>query len=198
MQLQSGSERFTPADLVECSALVATTWAAAADLDWAVPAGPVEWSCLATADHAVDCVFAPAFFLASRRVDAYPEVGGDLRLGAAATPLLLVESLQLATRVLVAVVRDAERDAQAIIFQRPEAITGAPADFLPRAALELLLHAHDVSVGLGVPFEPPVDACRRLREHTRPWPMWSLVWHELAATDDPWGDLLAASGRARR
>ena len=47
---------------------------------------------------------------------------------------------------------------------------------------------------------PDVDGiqlCRRLREHTRPWPMWTLSWHGLVETDDPWLDLLAGSGRQR-
>jgi hypothetical protein len=60
-----------------------------------------------------------------------------------------------------------------------------------------VLHAHDVSVGLGVAFEPPAGACERLREHTRLWPMWSIEWQRLGRTEDAWGDLLAASGRDR-
>ncbi len=71
--LPSGAERFTADDLEELSALVADTWTSAADRDWSAQAGTVEWSCTATADHAVDCVYAPAFFLASRRTDAYPQ-----------------------------------------------------------------------------------------------------------------------------
>ena len=45
-------------------------------------------------------------------------------------------------------------------------------------------------------FEPPAELCRRLRDHTHRWPMWAH-WGELARTDDPWGDLLRGSGRAR-
>ncbi len=195
--LVSGSERFTTGDMHELSELIADTWTGAAHLDWSVPAGTVEWSCAQTADHAVDCVYAPAFFLASRRTDDYPQVGLDLTLGQAATPERLVESLRIATRMLIAVVNDADPDVHAIIFHRPRPLTGAPADFVPRAALELILHAHDVCYGLGVPFAPSADWCYRLREHTRPWPMWALVWNELEYTDDPWGDLLVASGRCR-
>src|SRR5439155_17361139 len=150
VELVSGSERFTTRDLYDLSELVATAWTSTADRDWTVPAGTVEWSCLRTADHAVDCVYAPAFFLASRRQDAYPDVGGDLTLGAGATPTRLVQSLEMATRVLVAVVNDAPADVRAVIFRRPQITTGAPADFLPRAAMELILHAHDVCSGLGV------------------------------------------------
>ena len=68
--------------------------------------------------------------------------------------------------------------------------------FPARAAVELALHAHDVAVGLGVPFRPPAEVSRRLRDHTRPWPMWSIAWGDLPETDDPWADLLTGSGRS--
>ena len=82
-------------------------------------------------------------------------------------------------------------------LQRPTIMTAPPIDFVPRGATELVLHAHDVCAGLGVPFEPPAALCRRLREHTRPWPMWTVAWNGLPKTNDPWGDLLAGSGRHR-
>jgi hypothetical protein len=196
--LGSGTERFTPADLAELSTYVATTWGAATDLDWSSPAGTVEWSCLRTADHAVDCVWAPVFFLASRRHDRYPNIGADMAIGEGATPARLLESLEMATRVLTAVIRDTPPDIRSVIFRRPEILVGAPADFAPRAAVELVLHAHDVCAGLGVEFEPDAELCYRLREHTRPWSMWTVVWDGgLAQTDDPWHDLLTGSGRAR-
>ena len=197
MHLVSGEPRFTADDLWELSELVAGTWTAAAQRDWSVPAATVEWSCRRTADHAVDCVYAPVFFLASRRADAYPDIGADLTLGDGATPARLVESLRIATRLLAAVVRDTPPDVRAVIFRRPEVITARPADFLPRAAVELALHSHDVSAGLDVAFEPPATLAEHLREHTRPWPMWAIAWRPLDRTDDPWGDLLAASGRSR-
>lgn len=196
MKLESGDERFTSADLLQLSYQVGQAWAAGAGRDWSVPAGTLEWSCLRTVDHAVDCVYAPAFFLASRRVDDYPDVGFDLTIGAEANPARLAESLQIATRILVAVVRDAGPDVQAIIFRRPEHLSAPAQDFLPRAAVELILHAHDVCSGLRVPFEPPGELCYRLREHTRPWPMWGTTWANLDRSEDPWVDLLRASGRA--
>jgi hypothetical protein len=194
--LDSGTERFTVDDLDELSELVSCVWTSAADRDWSVQAGTLDWSCIQTADHAVDCVYAPAFFLASRRTDGYPEVGDDLTLGDQATPARLVESLRIATRMLVAVVNDAVPDVRAVIFLRPEVLLGAPGDFLPRGATELALHAHDVCSGLRIPFEPPQALAYRLREHTRPWPMWSS-WNGLPRTEDPWEDLLVGSGRFR-
>jgi hypothetical protein len=197
MSLISGSEGFTVDDLFDLSDLVARTWSSGAARDWTGPAGTLAWSCLRTADHAVDCVYAPAFFLASRRTDNYPQVGSDLKFGDRATPSRVVESLEIATRMLAAVVRDTEADVRAIIFRRPEVLLGAPADFVPRGAMELILHAHDVCSGLGVAFEPPAALAYRLREHTRPWPMWTVAWDRLGDSADPWGDLLLASGRHR-
>ncbi len=87
-----------------------------------------------------------------------------------------MESLGIATRILAAVVNDADPRARAVIFKRPGIQIGSPADFVPRGAMELILHAHDVCLGLAVPFEPPASICHRLREHTRPWPMWTMAW----------------------
>lgn len=54
--------------------------------------------------------------------------------------------------------------------------------------MELIVHAHDVCAGLGITFEPPADLCRRLRDHTRSWPMWSShLRYGLPDTDDAWG-----------
>jgi hypothetical protein len=197
VELVSGSETFEIADLVALSDHVAGAWTEGRGADWTVPAGTLEWSCLRTADHAVDCVFAPAFFLASRETDEYPLAGSDLTLGDEATSDRLVDALGLAVRLLAAVVRDASPGDRAVIFSGPTPITGAPPDFVPRAALELALHAHDVCLGLGVAFEPDPAQCARLREHTRPWPLWTLYWNGLPRTADPWGDLLTASGRGR-
>lgn len=195
--LPPGSETFTVEDLYRLSELVADAWSAGANHDWSVPAGTVEWSCSRTADHAVDCVYAPAFFLASRRVDAYPEVGLDLRLGRDASPARIIESLRIATRLLAAVVHDADPATEAVIFRRPTILTGRPADFVPRGAMELILHAHDVCLGLDIGFEPPAELCHRLREHTFSWPMWTVAWRGIERTSDPWGDLLKGSGRSR-
>jgi hypothetical protein len=121
-----------------------------------------------------------------------------MTMGAEAKPARLLQSLKIATRVLAAVVNDTAPEVRAVIFRRPEILTAAPQDFVPRAATELILHAHDVCLGLKVPFEPPDELCYRLREHTRPWPMWTLEWNGLGHTGDPWGDLLTGSGRGRQ
>lgn len=189
---------FTCEDLDVLTGLVADAWRSGADRDWSVPAGTLEWSCGKTADHAVDTVFAPAIFLASRRLDGYPEYGISTP-GPGAPPALLIEALETAARVLSAVVKSAEPDVRAVIWRRPRIETRGPADFVPRGALELILHAHDVCAGLGVDFSPPEDLCERLRHHTRSWPQWnSPGWAPLEMTGVAWSDLLRASGRYRR
>jgi hypothetical protein len=144
----------------------------------------------------VDAVLAPAFFLASRRQDAYPEFG-VFSPGPTADPGLLIEALETSSRILAAVVAAAPPDTRAVLWRRPQVETRSPEDFVPRGALELILHAHDVCLGLGVPFVPSSDLCDRLRRHTASWPMWDVSngWRPLDLSRDPWSDLLTASGR---
>ena len=194
-----------PVDLFSCddmerlAALVADQWRAEAGRDWSVPAAGLEWSCLATADHAVDTVLAPAVFLAGSCTDGYPPFDwGPLTLGERATPTLLADGLEAAARILNAVVRDAPPHARAAIWLSPVVEVRGPADFVPRGALELVLHSHDVAAGLGVEFTPPADLCARLRSHVADWPFWTTIdgWTPLTMTGDAWPDLLRASGRA--
>jgi hypothetical protein len=186
---------FTPDDLVEVAGCAATAWRAGAGRDWEAPAGTLTWSCAHTADHAVDATLAPAFFLASRRRADYPPYGAATP-GPDASPEEYAEALLAAARLLAALVTATEPDARAIIWRRPALEVRGPADFAPRGGLELVLHAHDVCAGLGIPFTPPADPCDRLRRHTHDWPHWRTPgWAPLALSGDPWADLLHASGR---
>jgi hypothetical protein len=186
---------FTVDDLQRLSDLTVSAWQDGLNRDWSARAGSLTWTCVRTADHTVDTVLAPAVFLASRKLDDYPSYGISTP-GPDAAPAVLVEALQTATRILTAVVGDATAEVRAVIWRRPRVETRGPADFPPRAGLELILHGYDVCQGLGVPFTPPADLCARLREHTRDWPMWaSPGWSPPTNTPDAWTDLLRASGR---
>jgi hypothetical protein len=184
---------FTVDDFDAVSALALESWWWGVELDWSVPAGTLEWSCFTTADHTVDCVFSYALFLASRRQDRYPNFT-ELHALDDATPTDLMYGLQAVCTMLSSVIRSAPSDARAIIRYRPQPETGTPDDFAARGAHELILHAHDVCAGLGIPFTPPRALCQRLWDHTHDWP----YGREVEATDDPWSDLLARSGRPRR
>ena len=184
---------FTVEDLEEVAVCVAEAWAQGSSRDWTVLAGTLEWSCQQTANHAVDTLIAPAFFLASRRLDRYPE-GGGWSPGDNAPPEAYVEGVQLGTRILAGVVRDTPEDVEAILFRTPRTI-GRAADFAPRGALELVIHAHDVCAGLGIGLEPPRTALEHLRQHVKDWPFWGSYWPHLSLDGDPWTDLLSVSGR---
>ena len=190
--MSEASGPFTADDFERLSRFVVEAWKSGLDRDWSVPAGTLEWSCFRTADHTVDCVFSYAFFLASRRQDRYPPFG-ELHALADASPADLVNGLQAVSTLLTAVIMTAEPDTRAVIGLWPHLETGTPQDFAARGAHELILHAHDVCTGLGVPFDPPRDLCQRLWEHSRDWPMGVLA----NPTADPWSNLLERSGRPR-
>ena len=182
---------FTVDDLQALSDLAIETWRSGLDRDWSVPAGTLDWSCRKTAEHTVDTVFAPAFFLASRRQHAYPPFE-ELHALPDASIADLIDGLRATTNMLWAVIVTAHPEVRAIIRRRPTVETAPPRDFAPRGALEMILHTHDISTGLGIPFDPPRALCSRLFAHTRHWPQESIE-----RTDDSWSDLLASRGRPR-
>jgi hypothetical protein len=190
--MPTSSDLFTTHDLLLLSGLAIETWRSGIDRDWSVRAGTLDWSCRTTAEHTVDAVFAPAFFLASRREHAYPHFD-VLRALPDATISDLVDGLRAVTTMLWAVIVTAEPGTQAIIRRRPAIETAAAQDFAPRGALELILHTYDISAGLGIPFEPPRDLCSRLLAHTAGWPGQVRV----DPSGDSWSDLVARYGRPR-
>jgi hypothetical protein len=183
---------FTAADLKVVSEYVIERWSGALDRDWSVPAGPVDWSCLRTADHTIDCVFSYALFLTSGRQASYPPFG-ELHALDEAGPADLVEGLRAVSRILWACVTTADPNERAIIRRRPPE-TGAPNDFAARGGHEMILHASDVCRGLGVEFDPPRKVCERLWRHTSSWTPFGGT---MPATGDSWHDLLVRSGRTR-
>ena len=80
----------------------------------------------------------------------------------------LVESVRWMCRFVVDVVGGATPDVRAVSFAGSEPLRAAPAQFVPRAGLDLILHAHDVCAGLGLPCEPDADIAERVRHSTRP------------------------------
>lgn len=186
---------FTYEDLVTVTDFVAAAWLRGADADWSVNAGTLEWSCTKTADHCYDATLAIGYFLASRRQDRYPDWGGLFTVGENATPEQFAEAIAVAGRLVAGVVATTPPDVEAILMRNP-VVLAPPTDFAPRAALEAILHGHDVAQGLGVEFRPPTGVCARLRDHTKDWRHWhGGVWPPLAFTDDPWADLVIGSGR---
>ncbi len=187
---------FTHDDLVTVTDYVSAAWSHGLDRDWSVPAGTLDWSCKYTASHCFDATLAIGVFLASRRTDRYPDWGDPMPVADDPKPDQLAEAIAVAGRLVAGVVATTPPDVEAILMRNP-VVLAPPTDFAPRAALEAILHGHDVAQGLGLEFRPPADVCERLRDHTKDWRHWhSGVWPPLPFTDDPWADLVIGSGRA--
>jgi hypothetical protein len=182
---------FTADDFAQVGTLALATWQAGVDRDWSVPAGTLEWSCRTTAEHVIDSALAPAFFLASRRLESYP-LFENTEVQASATIPDLIDCLRAVVNVVGCVLVATEPDARAIIRRNPVPTTAPAADFAPRCGLELILHNFDIACGLRVPFDPPRDLCARLYAATVDYPR-----EEITRTDDSWSDLLASRGRPR-
>ena len=157
-------------------------------LDWSVPAGSLEWSCWQTVDHMIDCVFSYAFQLASRAQNGFLPFQ-ELHAMPEATPRELVTGLrgiaELFSGLLGSVPPDAEASDGVFMLNVD--------DWAARAAYEMLLHTHDVVVGLGARFDPPSPTCAWVIASPKLW----MLNRGIATTDmDPWQALLVGSGRA--
>ncbi len=187
---------FTYEDLLTLTDFVADAWTAGVDRDWSAQAGTLDWTCTATADHAYDATLAIGLFLASGRQDAYPDLA-EFTVGADPRPELFIDAIRFAGRAVAGIVATTPDEVTAIIHRNPVKVA-PPSDFPACAALEMVLHGHDVAAGLAVAYEPPCAECERLRDHTRDWRHWNGGgWPPLQITDDPWGDIVTASGRCR-
>jgi hypothetical protein len=166
----------------------------AVDTDWSVRADGLTWTCWGTVEHVADDLFAYATQLSGRRpalaayvpfetrasADREPEcaVHADVARGNAG----LVEVLDAAGGLLGAVVRQARPDRRG---GHPYGVSD-PAGFAAMGTVETLLHLHDVAGPLGLAWHPEPDVVRRVLERLFP---------DAPAGGDPWGTLLAVTGR---
>ncbi|MER6025175.1 GNAT family N-acetyltransferase [Streptomyces sp. NPDC001851] len=170
-------------DLIEAVAGCTAMLRAAVDRDWAaVRAGRLEWDCHATAVHVADDLIAYAANLAGRSQDAY--VPFELTLDEGTGNAGLLHVIETTGALLAAAVRTAPPGVRGF---HPYPFRSADAEgFAAMGVAEVLLHAHDMAEGLGLPYEPPAElvasllAC--LFPHVQPGPA-------------PWPTLLWATGR---
>lgn len=156
-------------------------------LDWSVPAGSLEWSCWQTVDHMIDCVFSYAFQLASRAQSGFLPFH-ELHAMAEAKPSELVKGLRgiagLFSGLLGSVPGEAEASDGVFMLDVD--------DWAVRAAYEMLLHTHDVVVGLGTRFDPPSSMCAWVIASPK---LWMLDRTIASKFTNPWEALLAGAGR---
>ncbi len=167
--------RIRPAAVQAVAAAVVAALRPGIDADWSVRAGGLEWTVDRTIAHMTGAPAKYALYLSSRST-RYLAVG--VRSLDDATRQERLEAIEGCAAALSGVAATAPQDA--VGFH----VTGMrnAAQFLALACYELLVHAYDVTCGLGLPYEPPEELCRLVTEHCYPGqderrPVWPfLVW----------------------
>jgi hypothetical protein len=166
----------------------------AVDLDWHVPAGGLDWTCWETLEHTSDDLFSYALQLAVAKppLDAYlPVVTRAARASGPQSAIFaqveggnegLLQVLEGCASLLVGIVTIAPPQMRAF---HPMGISD-PEGFAAMGIVEVLVHTHDVALGLDLPWAPPADLCDRVLLRLFP-----------AAPTEPdrWATLLWATGR---
>ncbi|MEV7975950.1 GNAT family N-acetyltransferase [Streptomyces sp. NPDC086519] len=151
--------------------------------DWTeVTAGGLDWNCHETAVHVADDLVAYAANLAGRAQDAY--VPFELKLDEGTDNSGLLHVIETTGALLAATVRTASRQVRAF---HPYPFRSADrAGFAGMGIAEVLLHTHDMTQGLGLPYRPAEELAESvlayLFPHVQPGPT-------------PWQTLLWATGR---
>ncbi|MFF5055157.1 maleylpyruvate isomerase N-terminal domain-containing protein [Micromonospora sp. NPDC000663] len=118
--------------------------------DWSVPAGTLTWSCWTTAAHVAHDLLAYAGQVAASADDGY--LPYDLRVSPTARPAQVLTVVRACAGLLATAVDAAPPDARAWHFGPCD-----PAGFAAMGVAETLLHTYDITVGLGVPWQPPPE-----------------------------------------
>ncbi|MEV0006375.1 hypothetical protein AB0H28_29405 [Micromonospora sp. NPDC050980] len=140
------------ADVRAAATAMAAALLPAADRDWTVRAGDLDWSCWTTAAHVAHDLVGYAGQVAGRRTDGY--LPFDLRVRPDAPPAEVLAVAVAAAGMLAAVVDAAD------LADRGWHWGPCDADgFAAMGVAEILLHTHDVARGLGLAWPPPAELC---------------------------------------
>ncbi len=185
--------RLAPADLRLVADLAVAALRPARDADWSVPAGGLEWDCWETAEHLIDDLFSYAAKLAAertgsnvpyRRTAERPGAPDNVvRVERAAGPEGMLAAFEAAAAIMHAVVSVKPPEARAYhVYGDSD-----PEGFIAMSVVEVLVHTHDLTTGLGLAaWEPPADLCARA--------LYRLFPH-VSGDTAPWPTLLWATGR---
>ncbi|MFJ2782204.1 maleylpyruvate isomerase N-terminal domain-containing protein [Kitasatospora sp. NPDC087315] len=119
---------------------------------WEAPAGLLEWSCRETAAHVAHDLLAYAGQLAARPTDRYLPFDLTVREQADPGEVLAVVT---ACAHLLATALDAAPPGLRAWHHGP----CDPPGFAAMGVAETLLHTHDITRGLGLPWQPPAGLC---------------------------------------
>jgi hypothetical protein len=181
----------TADDILATAELVVGVLDAGRDGDWTAKAGDLDWSCWETVEHLADDWFDYAaqlgvpgedrvpFEAEARTPDGPPNTIRAEQDEGVDGLIAVCRSTAFLHAAVVRAVPPSARDHHVYGVADPEASAAM-------GVIEGLLHAHDVAQGLGVPFTGDADLAERVLHRLLP---------DVERTDDPWADLLWASGR---
>jgi hypothetical protein len=172
----------TPDDVVAAATAAAAALRPAADLDWSVRAGTLDWDIGRTVTHMVGGTAKYTLYLASR---CEHFIGLSVTRWPDATNTEVIDSIVPVAAGLAAVATVTPPSVRAYHVTGP---SGA-VDYVGRACVELLVHTEDALSGLGLAFTAPADLCERVLARQYP---------DAAEAGDAWQQLLRATGRPAR
>lgn len=162
---------------------VESTLKPAVDQDWLTATGTGAWTARATAEHVGDCLISYAAQLIATPQDRYARFMVVADADASAAELL--EFLVLGGRLLASVVRTCPPAARAY---HPTGVSD-PEGFAAMGCVEMLVHGHDLALGLGLRLTAPPQTCRNVIARLFPHTAATL------ADTDPWTALLWSTNR---
>ena len=184
-------------DLLDVVAVAADLLRGVPAEDWDRLAADSRWTCWEVGEHVVDDLLAYALQLGPRRpptADYLPlqttadRSGGppvSVHVDRVAGPAGLLDVLEAAGTLLAATARTVPATRRA---HHPSGLSDAEG-FAAMGFVEVVVHVRDVATALGLPWEPPADACARVLRRLFP---------DVAEQEGPWRDLLWATGRGER
>lgn len=174
--------------------LAVAALSAGTEADWSTQAGSLQWDCWETVEHLNDDLFC----YAAQLTPDNPPLTDGIPFGSSqrqpdgpanviltdrdAGPVGMLRVLEACGALLTSMVRTAPAELRA---WHPYGVSDA-AGFAAMGVVETLVHVYDVAQGLGVPWEPPEDLCRRVLVRLFP---------DVRVDAAPWQALLWATGR---
>ncbi|MBM0231028.1 maleylpyruvate isomerase N-terminal domain-containing protein [Micromonospora sp. STR1_7] len=138
----------TGADLLQAADEMTRVLRPYQEHDWSVPAGTLRWSCWLTAAHVAHDLLGYAGQVTGRPDDGY--LPYDLRVSPDASPAQVLTVVRACAGLLAVAVDAAPPGTRAWHFGPCD-----PAGFAAMGVAETLLHSHDITLGLGVRWQPP-------------------------------------------
>jgi hypothetical protein len=181
----------TADDILTTAELVVAVLEAGRDADWSARAGDLDWSCWETVEHLADDWFDYAAQLGVAQEERVPfEAESRSPEG---PPNTIRAEPEEGVDGLIAVCRSTAFLHAAVVRAAPPTArdhhvygVADPEASAAMGVVEGLVHTHDVATGLGVRFEGDPELAARVLARLFP---------DVARTDDPWTDLLWATGR---